>query len=83
MRWGHADFSPSEDDVKHFDIIEPCIQMLRQRTKVTRFVKVKSHSGILLNERADVLAEQGRHKQEDLRWPGPRKLDRLRLSVRK
>ena len=83
MRWGHADFSPSEDDVKHFDIIEPCIQMLRQRTGVTRFVKVKSHSGILLNERADVLAEQGRHKQEDLRWPGPRKLDRLRLSVRK
>jgi len=82
IRWGHVDFWPDPDDVKHFDIIEPCIQLLRQRVEVTRLVKVKSHSGLLLNERADSLAEMGRGNDEDQRWPGPRKLDPLILRVR-
>jgi hypothetical protein len=55
-RWGQEDFWPDPEDIKHFDIIVPCIQLLRKRTAVTKFVKVKSHSGILLNERADDLA---------------------------
>ena len=81
-RWGHEDFWPDPEDIKHFDIIEPCIQLLRKRTAVTKFVKVKSHSGILLNERADDLAGQGCDCEEETRWPGPSKLDPLRLAAR-
>ena len=46
-RWGQGDFWPDPEDIKHFDIIEQCIQLLRKRTAVTKFVMVKSHSGIL------------------------------------
>ena len=81
-RWGQEDFWPDPEDIKHFDIIEPCIQLLRKRTAVTKFVKVKSHSGILLNERADDLAGQGCDCEEETRWPGPCKLDPLRLAAR-
>ena len=49
-RWGQENFWPEPEDIKHFDIIEVCIQLLRNRTAITKFVKVKSHSGILLNE---------------------------------
>ena len=45
-------------------------------------VKVKSHSGILMNDRADALAEHGRFGEEPPQWPGPRKLDPLCLKVR-
>ena len=81
-RWGQEDFWPDPEDIKHFDIIVPCIQLLRKRTAVTKFVKVKSHSGILLNERADDLAGQGCESEESPRWPGPCKLDPLRLAAR-
>ena len=81
-RWGQEDFWPDPEDIKHFDNIAPCIQLLRKRTAVTKFVKVKSHSGILLNERADDLAGQGCESEESPRWPGPCKLDPLRLAAR-
>ena len=81
-RWGQEDFWPDPEDIKHFDIIAPCIQLLRKRTAVTKFVKVKSHSGILHNERADDLAGQGCDGEESPRWPGPCKLDPLRLAAR-
>lgn len=80
-RWGQVDYWPDPEELLHFDIIEPCIQLLRRRAAKTHLVKVKSHSGLLLNERADALAEQGRDSEE-LRWPGPRKRDPLFLRVR-
>ena len=81
-RWGQVDFWPDPEDVKHFDIIEPCIQLLRRRVGETRLVKVKSHSGLLMNDRADELAAQGCTNEEAPRWAGPRKLDPLKLSAR-
>ncbi len=48
----------------------------------TRLVKVKSHSGLFINCRADMLAEQGRLNEELPPRSGPRTLDPLRLRVR-
>ena len=81
-RWGQEDFWPDAAEIKHFDIIEPCLRRLRCRRAITRLVKVKSHSGVLMNERADALAELGCAGEEEPHWPGPRKLDPLRLSPR-
>ena len=53
IRWGRVDDWPDPDDVRHFDMIEPCFQLLRQRVAVTRLVQVRSHGGLLLKERAD------------------------------
>ena len=41
------------------DIILPILHLLAARTAVTTLVKVKSHSGVPLNEAADVMADQG------------------------
>ena len=81
-RWGQEDFWPDPEDIKHFDIVAPSLQLLRKRTAVTKLVKIKSHSGILLNERADELAELGCNCDEVPRWPGPLKLDPLCLCAR-
>ena len=81
-RWGQVDFWPDPEDVKHFDIIEQSIQRLRSRVGHTRLIKVKSHSGLLMNDRADALAEQGRSSEGEPRWQAPRKLDPLGLSAR-
>jgi ribonuclease HI len=75
LRWGRIDFGPDPDDVRHFDIINSCLHKLRRRTGPTCLVKVKSHSGLLMNDRADALAEQGRLSEEPPRWPGSRKLE--------
>ena len=77
LRWGRVDFWPDPEDVKHFDVIGSCLQKLRKRTGRTRLVKVKSHSGLLMNDRADALAEQGRVSEEPSRWPAPRKSHQL------
>jgi len=82
LRWGRLDFWPDPEDIKHFDVLGSCLRKLRCRSGPTRLVKVKSHSGLLMNERADALAEHGRLSEEPPLWPGPRKLDPLFLKVR-
>ena len=81
-KWGQEEFWPDPEEIKHFDIIEPCLQLLRGRQAFTRLVKVKSHSGLLMNERADALAELGRASDMAPSWQGPRKYDPLGLSAR-
>ena len=80
-RWGSLDFWPDPEDIPHLDIIGSCLQRLRLRTAATRLVKIKGHSGLLLNVRADALADLGR-SSEEVRWPGPRKLSYLQLRAR-
>ena len=81
-KWGRLDFWPDQEDLRHFDILESCIRRLRCRQAETRIVKVKSHSGLLMNDRADALAEDGRHSDDPPCWPGPRKPSPLCLRAR-
>ncbi len=81
LQWGRIDLWSDSDDVRHVDIILSCLQKLRRRTGPTHLVKVKSQSGLLLNDRADAPAEQGRLSEEPPRWPGARKLEPLHLVV--
>ena len=83
IRWGRVDDWPDPDDVRHFDIIEPCFQFhfIAPALSSDTFGQ-KSHGGLLLHERAYSLAEMGRGDDEDQRWPGPRKLDPWFLRAR-
>jgi ribonuclease HI len=70
-KWGRSDFHPSPKEVVHFAVIHPLQQELRQWLGRVTLVKVKSHTGCLLNERTDELAELGRQAEnpEILPWP--------------
>ena len=59
QKWGTASFNPRPKDVRHFDVIFPLLCALRQWQYPVRLVKIKSHTGCLMNERADELAERG------------------------
>ena len=52
-KWGRSDFHPSPRDIVHFAVIYPLLQALRKWIGKVTLVKVKSHTGCLLNERAD------------------------------
>jgi ribonuclease HI len=86
-KWGRSEFHPGPRDVIHFDILSPLIDELRQWVGNIRLLKVKSHSGCLLNERADELAELGRGAEGPEICPGPQKYGsfwlRLRQETRK
>jgi ribonuclease HI len=72
-KWGRSDFHPSPKEVVHFAIIYPLLQELRQWLGRVTLVKVKSHTGCLLNECADELAELGRQAENPEICPGPPK----------
>ena len=59
QKWGTANFNPRPNDVRHFDVIFPLLRALRHWQHPVKLVKVKSHTGCLMNERADELAERG------------------------
>ena len=82
QRWGQVSFHPHPADVVHFDVIFPLLDELRQRTGPVRLVKVKSHTGCLLNERADEWAERGFHAEPPEICPGPRKYGSVWLGIR-
>jgi ribonuclease HI len=79
--WGSVHFIPAPDQIVHFDIIVPLLLQLRNRASQVCLLKVKSHSGCLLNDRADFLASQGRLANEHL-YPGPSKHGVLHLRQR-
>ncbi len=57
QHWGKANFNPYPNFVVHFDVILSLIEDLCQWPYPVRMMKVKSHTGCLLNERADPGAE--------------------------
>jgi ribonuclease HI len=71
--WGQVSFRQHPADVVHFDVIFPLLDELRRRKCSVRLVKVKSHTGCLLNERADEWAARGFHTEPPEICPGPRK----------
>ena len=70
-------------DAPDADILREILELLRMRIEAGRatfFVKVKSHRGEPLNERADTLAEKGRARPEDeKRWN--ERTDRMTFTV--
>ena len=72
-KWGRHDFHPNPKDVVHFDIIPPLLTELCKWPGKITLVKIKSHTGCLMNERADELAEIGRTVDRPKLCPGPQK----------
>ena len=50
QKWGKSNFHPRPKDIAHFDVILPLLKELRQWLGRVDLVKVKSHTGCLLNE---------------------------------
>jgi hypothetical protein len=73
---------PRPKDIAHFDVILPLLHELRQWLGRVALVKVKSHTGCLLNERADECAELGNISDHDTLCPGPDKYGSLWLRIR-
>ncbi len=48
-KWGRSNFHPRPKDIAHFDVILPLLHELRQWLGRVVLVKVKSHTGCLLN----------------------------------
>ncbi len=73
QRWGQASFYPRPADVEHFDVVSPLFDERRRWDGPMLLVKVKSHTEILLNERADEWAnsECGFHAETREICPGP------------
>ena len=82
MKWGRSDFHPGPKEIVHFAVIRPLLHELRQWRGNVTLVKVKSHTGCLLNERADEQAELGRMAEEPEICPGPQKYGSFWLRVR-
>ena len=81
-KWGKHDYHPRPREVVHFDVIFLLLNELRLWSGTITLVKVKSHSGCLMNERADELAEQGRREEDPVLCPGPQKYGSFWLRVR-
>jgi hypothetical protein len=81
-KWGRSEFHPDPKEIKHFTVIYQLTEELRQWTgNITQF-KVESHTGCLLNERADEQAEQGRTAEGPEICPVPQKYGSFWLRVR-
>ncbi len=65
----------------HFAVIYPLLQELLQWLRSVTMLKVKSHTGCLLNERADELAELGRQAENPEMCPGSQKYGSFWLQI--
>ncbi len=81
-KWGRNNFHPSPKEVVHFAVIYPLLQELRQWLGRVTLVKAKSHTGCLLNERTDELAELGRQAENPEICPGSQKYGSFWLWTR-
>ena len=82
QNWGTANFNPEPNDVVHFDVILPLLEVLRQWPHPVRLVKVKSHTGCLMNEMADEQAELGYDDAAQEVCQAPQKFGSLALRTR-
>ena len=80
-RWGRADFWPGPKDIIHFDVLLPLLRLLRSWTHALTLIKIKSHSGCYLNERADECASRGCASEDQQLHPGPQKYGILHLRI--
>ncbi len=81
LKWGTHNFNRRPKEVVHFDVMYPLLLELRQWTGDIMLVKGKSHSGCLLNERADEHADLGKTADGPMLCPGPRKHSSLWLRI--
>ena len=81
-KWGRHDFHPNPKDVVHFDIISPLLTKLCKWPGKVTLVKIKSHTGCLMNEWADELAEIGRTVDRPELCPGPQKYGSFWLRIK-
>ncbi len=49
-KWGRDDFHPDPKEVAHFDVILPLLHELCQWSRKVRLVRMKSHTGCLMNK---------------------------------
>ena len=82
LKWGRSDFQPQPREIVHFDVQVPLLAELLSWPGTVLLVKVKSHAGCLLNERADALADLGAASDEEQIFPGPSKYGTLWLCAR-
>ena len=82
LKWGRSDFQPQPREIVHFDVLVPLLAELRAWPGTVLLVKIKSHAGCLLNERADALADLGAASDEEQIFPGPSKYGTLWLRSR-
>ena len=82
QRWGHVSVHLQPADVVHFDVIFPLLNELWLQKGPVWLVKVKSHAGCLLNERADEWAEWGYNAETPDICPDPLKYGSVWLGVR-
>ncbi len=81
LKWGTHKFNPQPKEVVHFDVMYPLLLELQKWTGDIMLVKVKSHSGCLLNERADELADLETTADGPMLCPGPRNHSSLWLRI--
>jgi ribonuclease HI len=81
-KWGRWDYHPRPKEIVHFDVISQLLVELRKWPGSVKLVKVKSHSGCLLNERADEEAERGRAAEGPELCQGPQKYGALWIRIR-
>ena len=73
-KWGRSDYYPRPKEIVHFDVIRPLLIELHKWPGKITIVKIKSHSGCYLNERADAEAELGRLAEGPAICSGPKSM---------
>ncbi len=82
QKWGQRNYNPEPQDSVHFDVIEQLPKALCQWPFQVRLVKIKSHTGCLLNGRSDEQVEIRYAADDPEIFPGPQKFASLSIRAR-
>ncbi len=80
--WRRSIFHPHPEDIIHFDTILPLLNELLQWLGKVVLIKIKSHTGCWLNERADECSKLGYSSEHETLCNGPVKYGSLWLRIR-